>query len=86
MMPGDQSQMLPSTPMTGPMSPSPAKRKLPTEETPLTPEAQLQATLSGEDYVIPARPSTLRMESEEPTMALQLSRRHLNSGFGPRRL
>ena len=71
----DQSQNLPSTPMTGP---TPAPRRL---------ESQ-QADMPVEDsYVIPARPSTLRMDAEPDRRVLvQLARRRLNPPSGFRRL
>lgn len=92
--PTDSSQSLPSLPMTGTMS---QRRRLDAPQ----PDGQGQQPGQqpgqqgmdpmdpmgmGNDYVPPGRPSTLRVEAETPTFAVQLARRHLGTPFGPRRL
>lgn len=94
-------QMLPSLPMTGPTNasgPKPAARRLEGQPAKpdgmgmgmgkmmkMSPEAEM-AQQMADDYVVPARPSTLRMEAETPTQAIRLSQRRLPTMTGPRRL
>lgn len=91
MITSQTDQMLPSSPMTGPSStpslPGPAKRKLsdiPQQDGNGESETDFAAMVP--DYVVPARPSTLRDDAETPTFVVQLGRRHLPHLFGPRRL
>lgn len=75
-------ELLPSMPMTGPTEP-PTTGLAPRR---LGQEGQQAMPLTGDDYIVPARPSTLRTEAEAEPFTLRFLRRRLDAGVGPRRL